>query len=577
MADQKDTLNKDTVYIDIDDEITAIIEKVRASPQKIVALVLPKRASVLQSIVNMKLLKRTAEAANKSLVLVTTEAGLLPLAGTVGLYVARNLQAKPEIPVVDGADNDDIADIDEPEGEADFDPSKAASTSVGDLAVSSSVPLVGDKAAKSDAIETLQLDDDDATVEETAAAAAAGGKSSKAKKPKKDKKLAVPNFDSFRKKLFLIVPVVLLLIILLFVAGSALPKAEIIVKTDTSTVNSNVALGIDTGLKAADIEKKALPAQLQKIDKSGSQQVAATGKKNNGNRASGNVTVTNCDSDDVTVPAGTGFTSGGNTYISQKSVTVPVSNFTSPGTGSKCKNDGKASVAVTAQAGGANYNLAAGSGFKVAGYSLLSGVNDEISGGTDSIVQVVSQSDIDSATQKITAQNSDTVKQQLTDQLKKAGMFPIAATFTAGTPNTTSSSKAGDEASTVTVSQTTAYTMFGVKEADLKKLVNEDVKDKIDPKKQSILSQGLDKATFKVNSTSPTGAQIALTTTATAGPDLDADQLKGQLAGLKEGGIRDTLLANPGVKAVEVHMSPFWVTSVPSKPDKVTITFQKAD
>ncbi|MBC7581656.1 hypothetical protein H7097_02175, partial [Aeromicrobium sp.] len=60
MPDQKDSLNKETVYVDIDDEITAIIEKVRSSQQKIVALVLPKRASVLQSIVNMKLLKRTA-------------------------------------------------------------------------------------------------------------------------------------------------------------------------------------------------------------------------------------------------------------------------------------------------------------------------------------------------------------------------------------------------------------------------------------------------------------------------------------------------------------------------------------
>src|SRR3982750_4418911 len=115
MADQKDT-----IYIDIDDEITSIIEKVRASQQKIVALVLPKRASVLQSIVNMKLLKRTADTAKKSLVLITSEAGLLPLAGTVGLYVARNLQTKPEIPAVDGV-ADGVEDIDEPE-EMDFDP-----------------------------------------------------------------------------------------------------------------------------------------------------------------------------------------------------------------------------------------------------------------------------------------------------------------------------------------------------------------------------------------------------------------------------------------------------------------------
>lgn len=51
---------KDTIYIDVDDEITGIIDKVVSSKHKIVALVLPKRAAVLQSIVNMKLLKRVA-------------------------------------------------------------------------------------------------------------------------------------------------------------------------------------------------------------------------------------------------------------------------------------------------------------------------------------------------------------------------------------------------------------------------------------------------------------------------------------------------------------------------------------
>jgi hypothetical protein len=82
---------KDVIYIDVDDEITGIIDKVRSSEKKIVALVLPKRASVLQSIVNMKLLKRAATESKKNLVLITAEAGLLPLAGNVGLqYQARS-------------------------------------------------------------------------------------------------------------------------------------------------------------------------------------------------------------------------------------------------------------------------------------------------------------------------------------------------------------------------------------------------------------------------------------------------------------------------------------------------------
>lgn len=567
--------NKDTIYIDIDDEITAIIEKVRASEQKIVALVLPKRASVLQSIVNMKLLKRSAETAKKSLVLITTEAGLLPLAGTVGLYVARNLQTKPAIPFVDGDSADEVETLDEPEDDnVDFDPTAAASKSVGDLAVSSSVPLVGKSGKGSDAIETLELDDDDSSA---AAAATPAAKTPKTKKPKKDKSLAVPNFDSFRKKLMLAVPIFVALIVILFICASALPKAEIVITTDTSTVNSNLAVTLDTAAKT--VAKQTIPATLQKLDKSGSQQVASTGKKNNGIKATGKVTLSlpDCSVSQVSVPAGTGVTANGFTFITQADA-----NLQSVQIGPTCKNSqfpdfSTATVNVTAQAAGAQYNIGASS-FKVSGYpGVAASSSSAMVGGTDNIVQVVAQSDIDNATQKITSQNSDAVKQQLKDQLKHAGLFPIDATFTPGTPNTTASSKAGDEASTVSVSQTTTYTMFGVKEADLKKLVDEDIKDKIDPSKQSILDEGLSKASFKVNSASATGAQIAISTVATAGPDLNADKLKTQLGGKKSGEVKDTLGNDPGVSAVEVHLSPFWVTSVPKKPAKVTITFVKAN
>jgi len=42
--------NKETIYVDVDDEITSIIDKVRNSSGRIIALVLPKRAATLQSV-----------------------------------------------------------------------------------------------------------------------------------------------------------------------------------------------------------------------------------------------------------------------------------------------------------------------------------------------------------------------------------------------------------------------------------------------------------------------------------------------------------------------------------------------
>lgn len=555
--------DKDTIYIDIDDEITTIIDKVKASNAKIVALVLPKRATVLQSIVNMKLLKRSAETAKKSLVLITSEAGLLPLAGTVGLYVAKNLQSKPEIPVVAGADDEAEEVTAEPDGdeEPEFIPAAAANRPVGELASKSAVPVAADEA-----IETLQLDDDEpeTSAENTAPAAV---------KTKKNKKLAVPNFNKFRTRLLLLIPLFLLLLIGLYVCAAVLPKATITISTDTSNVNSSLTFTADTAIKALDEAKLVVPAQLQKVDKAGSQQVATTGKKNNGTSATGSITMTalKCSGsgNPADVPSGVGVTSNGLTFITQVNTSFHITGFNNGCATYTADN----STTVTAQAPGSNYNLNAAT-FKVAGRSDVS-ASGSTSGGTDNIVQVVSQSDIDSATQKITAQNSDAVKQQLQQQLQHAGLFALPITFQAGTPNTTASSQVGDQASTVTISQTTTYTMFGIKQADLKKLVDNDIKDKIDPAKQSVLDEGLSKANFRVVGQNATSAQLAMSTVATAGPDLHVDSLKKQISGLKSGEIKTLLRNDPGVTDVDVHFSPFWVTKAP-KASKITITFQKA-
>ena len=113
------TTAKETLYVDVDDEITAIIERVKSAKGGIIALVLPKRATVLQSIVNMRLLKRAAESEKKNLVLVTSEASLLPLAGLIGMHVAETPSSKPTIPPRPDMPSDEPESVDEPLSVAD--------------------------------------------------------------------------------------------------------------------------------------------------------------------------------------------------------------------------------------------------------------------------------------------------------------------------------------------------------------------------------------------------------------------------------------------------------------------------
>ncbi len=558
--------DKDTIYIDIDDEITGIIDKLKGSDGKIVALILPKRAAVFQSIVNMKLLKRAADGASKHLVLITSEAGLLPLAGASGIHVAKTLTSKPEIP--SGPDNpsDDEEAVAEDDDEA-IDPKTAGNRPVGELAGATAVAAAAKR--PSDDMETLELDDEDVPPED-------GGKPKDSKpKPKKDKKLRIPNFDRFRLLMVLGVLALILLIAGLVFANTHLSRATINIATDASTVNAGADLNLSTTATSFDPNGNVMPAKLVTQQKTYSQQVATTGQKNNGNKASGTITVTNCGPDDQVIPAGTGFkSSGGNTYISQKAFAIPVSDFTSPQTGSQCKNNGKADVNVTAQSAGTSFNAPANTSYSVAYGTGLTGVGGTMSGGTDDIVQSVNQNDINNAKAKITPSDAD-VKQMLQTQLQQAGNFPVLATYVAGAPAISQSANVGDTVNNVTVTEVITYTMFGVHKADLQTVIKTDVEGQIDTAKQTILDDGLNKATFTVNDISATGAKISLASKVTVGPDLDVNTIKKEAAGQHAGEIKARLGSNPDVTGVEVKLSPFWVSTVPKNPKQITVNIAK--
>ncbi|MDD5489950.1 MAG: hypothetical protein PHP25_04710, partial [Candidatus Moranbacteria bacterium] len=62
-----------TLYIDIDEEITSIVDRVRKASADEVIVVVPKRALLIQSLVNLKLLKKEANRRKKRLMIVTQD------------------------------------------------------------------------------------------------------------------------------------------------------------------------------------------------------------------------------------------------------------------------------------------------------------------------------------------------------------------------------------------------------------------------------------------------------------------------------------------------------------------------
>lgn len=564
---------KETVYVDVDDEITGIIDRVTSSKAKVVALVLPKRAAVLQSVVNMKLLKRTTEAAGKNLVLITSESSLLPLAGLVGLHVAATPTTKPEIPAAPKLPTDEAEAVDEPldvvDGTApvdggDFDAAAAASTPIGKLAA--------------DADDSILMTDDDS---EPASEAADDEAADAPVQP--DKKLKVPSFNKFKLGIVLGVVALILIITGWVFAAIVLPKAGIAITTDSTTVNTDTSITLDTTAKTLDGDNAILPATAQAVTKTFSQDTPTTGQKNNGTKASGTVyfALKDCTYDSVTIPAGSGVTANGNTYITQaavslNSVTVKVGSVKTCNPSSS-QSDWSATVKVIAITGGTKFNVASGTSVtvpsSVTGASSVSAkVNQEIAGGTDSIIKVVAQSDIDTAKAKLTSDNTAAVQSELEAALKAKGLLPVPSTIVAGDQQVTTSVNVGDTADTVKVTVSVPYTMLGIQKADLKTIIMKNVDSKIDTKKQRITDDGVASAKFsQQNAATATNATVQVKARSVAGPSLDAAQLRKQVAGKKSGEIKDELGSLPGVTDVKVAYSPFWVSSAPKNTTKITI------
>lgn len=559
--------DKDTIYIDIDDEITGIIDKLHNSDGKVVALVLPKRASTFQSIVNMKLLKRAADADKKNLVLITSEAGLMPLAGAAGVHVAKTLNSKPEVPL--GPDDEDEEESIDEAGEELPEDDAAAAKAAGAATVGALAGAAAAKKAGDDDMETVELDN--ASLADASNATKPKGKSfappKGGKKPKKDSKLKVPDFNKFRLLMIIGAVALVALIIFGYFAIKVWPSATITLDTNATTVDTNFDFTLSTTATDLNEEDRILPAKRVEQQKTYTQEVATTGQKNNGNKASGTVTITNCArvNGDITLAAGTGITSGGNTFITQQSVTIPESQFS--GGGNCSPNTGKASVNVIAQSSGTASNGA--NSFSIPSHAGLSGTGST-SGGTDNIVRVVNQNDINNAQSKISASDAG-VKQDLEDQLRDADYYPLPSTYNTGTPSVKLSANVGQVADNVTVTQTVTYSMFGVKEKDLKTVVNNEIESGIDTNEQSILDDGISTATFTVASTTTTGAQMNMQGKATVGPELNIASIRRDAMGKKSPEIKEMFNDNPDITNVDVKFSPFWVNSVPNNEKKVVV------
>lgn len=559
-------MNKDVIYIDVDDDVTAIIGKIKKAKEKIVAVVPPKHAGTLQSAVNLRLLDRMAKADKKQLVLITNNQALIALAANALIPVAKNLQSKPEVAeiaaiVVD--DDDDIID--------------GADLPVGDHAGTIKVKdSTRSTAVRSDVVDSLDIDNpNDENLSEVLATAPAVRKAARGQKSK----VNIPNFDKFRKRLFLGIGGGILLVALLVWMFVFAPAATVIVTAATTPtpVSSTIKLG---GTAATDFKTGVVKSVSQTEKKDETISFDATGTKDVGGQASGTVVFKNCESDQtITVAAGTAVSANGLNYITQTAASVPgASGF------AICSNAGtSAPIQIVAQNSGANYNVDTSTTFAVAGRAGTSGAfyfkavaTTAISGGTSKIAKVVSQDDIDRATGQLIGQSTDAEKKVLLAKFIN-GEKIIDSSLTVDRAPATSIPAVNTEATTgkATLTILTTYTISAIPTADLESYLNSTLSAQLtNANNQKVYDTGIKQAGLS-NYKNEGGVQtVAVTTSGRIGPKIDESTIKNQVKGKIYGEVQSALSSIDGIKNVDVKFSYFWVTKVPNNTNKIHIEFK---
>ena len=97
-------MNKDVIYIEPEDDITDIVTKIENSKEHIVAIVPPKKADILHSSINIKLMDKAGKNADKKLVLVTTDTVIIKHAASVKMPITKDLQSAPVVPTLEEID-----------------------------------------------------------------------------------------------------------------------------------------------------------------------------------------------------------------------------------------------------------------------------------------------------------------------------------------------------------------------------------------------------------------------------------------------------------------------------------------
>ena len=558
-------MNKDVIYIEPEDDITDIITKIENAKQKIVALVPPKKAGVLRSVVNIKLIAKAAASAKKTAVLVTMDPSITKLAAAAKLPITKDLQSAPAVPELNSDGEAEVVKEDVVDEETEEDSEK------------------DEEEAEEKEEET---DEEDTEEEKSEEKEEKKGKAAKKDRPKKTNKFFA--FFANHKKLAIFACIVFIgLVVFLVWALLFAPAVDVFVSIKTDTNNFSETVNFVKEQDKEDIKENKIYLEERKIERENEVTFEATGQKNVGEKATGEIIVYAYFPLNIRgttqVAAGELFTISG---LSYKATENAVLSYTGEGR-KECANKDNAirlveygcringTIAVEAVEPGSKYNISASSTGWSTNARVFAYSENSMSGGTDNIITVVQQADIEKARNELNNGKESENKDELYKTINKDDNLIIESTFKQSTSAAVSTPAVDEEVKDgvkPTLKTTTTVTVYTIDKTKLEELIKEKIDLAENKKIFEIRNVYIDG--FKELDSGFTGKLKAVYFT---GPRITEGELVEKIMGKGLGDARREIKDIEGVSNVEMNPSYPWVFKVPTDSNRISMTFEIKD
>lgn len=575
--------NNETIYIEADEEIISIVDKLRQSESEEITLAVPVDALLLRSVVNLKILKKKASEFKKNISIVTVDKNdqdeneqkieIKNEKADIKIGVVRKKKIKmfdivkkvDKISDENKEDNKAQSSLESSEEKLQRGESFAENIESEDI-------VVDDILQRDEREEILDIKKN---AENKLNLSATNQQAKNDFKKTKKRRAILPSISSkvFAGFIFICIATATLTAVFVF------PKVDLIIVLKAQETEYNFEFITDESISEIDAVFDKIPAERIEVVNEETETYPTTGKKRMTEKASGEITVYNEYSSNPQKLVGNsveGYTrflsKDGRLFRIKKSIIVPgfsrVEGVDIPG---------QVTTMVYADKPGEEYNIDPASfalpALQGAKYKAIYAKSTKaMSGGIDKDVAYFSESDYITAKDKLAKKIKEKSEQDFSGKISDEVIL-LEKTKQEGDAEVKVNIKVGDIADNFEMTISTKTSALVVNKNNLESLIGKKINSELGENVELVAGSGK----YKVGETTKDeNGNVAMSVRATRDlvTKVDADKIREEITGKNEEELNDYFNNKREIKSAEVEFWPFWVKSVPASYDKINIEFE---